>query len=347
MDLTWLSELEDVSPGALTVRAQALSINDQGRLVWDVFFPREDVDSTKLSELTTTDFRPAADRREWNQRGRLIPLKTPSIKDLEMVPIEAYFTVDELEMQRLNERLLGNAELIREQIGVSIPRRTDGLVTSDYRRIEVDVFNAWANGEIAARDPQTGRIVTTSFGFPAARYTTAATAWNGAVNAYDEFIAFLEAAQDEVGAIEGAVMRLATLNVIKADAPQPDAIELTRAQLQQRVQDELGTAFRIVTLENTVEVFNDGGTATTQTKIWPAQKVAVIPAGTMVGTTKFAPVSRAFEVSRAEPEAQIDVRGVTVYHETANGGRELTVEAQVNAFPVPDEQKLFVIDAGV
>jgi hypothetical protein len=41
-----------------------------------MFFPRRDVDSIDLDDVTTIDYRPASDRREWNQRGRLIPVKS-------------------------------------------------------------------------------------------------------------------------------------------------------------------------------------------------------------------------------------------------------------------------------
>jgi hypothetical protein len=36
----------------------------------------KNVDSVDLDDVTTLDYRPASDRREWNQRGRLIPVKT-------------------------------------------------------------------------------------------------------------------------------------------------------------------------------------------------------------------------------------------------------------------------------
>lgn len=350
---TWIDQLQEiVDSAALTVRAQTLSPNDDGSLLWDGFMPRNDVESTELSELVQTDFRPVADRREWNQRGRLIVPERPSSKKLQMIPIEAYFKIDEFEMQKLAERLLGNFDVARREMRVSIQQRSDDIVLADFRRIEVDVMQAWANGQITAKDPQTGRTVTVSYGFDSSRYQTAATAWNdGAVNAYDEFISFLEDSVDKVGPIEGAVMRLATLKEIQKDAPNPfsnqSGIKPTRGQLQERVSDDMGTEIRLVTIENTVDVYDDGGLATTSTKVWPAQKVAVIPAGTNVGTTAFAPVQRAFELAAAEPDAQIDIRGVTVVSETGGNGRELTTEAQVNAFPVPNEQKLNVIDAGV
>jgi hypothetical protein len=99
-------------------------------------------------------------------------------------------------------------------------------------------------------------------------------------------------------------------------------------------------------MEDTLEVFNDGGTASTSTKVWAAHKIAVVPAGTSVGYSAFAPVIRAMDIARALPQAKVDTNGQTAFYEEHNNGRELSVEVQVNAMPVPDEQKLFVIDVG-
>lgn len=348
-DFTWLAEARELQPAALTVRAQTISPNDTGRLFWDAFFPRVPANSVRLDDILTLDYRPVADRREWNLRGRYIPMQTPPRRTIEMVPIEAYDKIAEREMQMLMERSFGNDEIIRRIIGASIPQRTDKLVQADYRRIEVDAFSAWALGQITVMDPGTGQSQTVSLEFDTARYDTAATAWNdGGVNGWDEFIAWLEDGIDSIGPIAGAVMRLATFKAIQADAPQGvNAVVLTREQVRQRVEDELGAAFTFYILEHHVDVFDDAGIAHTATKVWPAQQVAAVPVGERVGNTHFAPVARAMELSAQVPEAGIDVRGVTVYHETENGGRALAIEAQVNALPLPDEQKLWVIDAGV
>jgi hypothetical protein len=37
----WTESIDEVSPAALTVLAQAVSPNDNGRLKWDMFFPRK------------------------------------------------------------------------------------------------------------------------------------------------------------------------------------------------------------------------------------------------------------------------------------------------------------------
>ena len=349
---TWIAQEADLSAAALTVRAQTLPLDDQGTLLWNSFFPRRDVDSIKLSQIAQVDFRPVSDRREWNARGRLIPIKVPNLAEIEMIPIESYFKIAEREIQELEERTVGNEALFRQLVGVSIPDRTDGLAQANLRRIEVDAMRAWALGTIVTRNAVTNASETISFGFNAARYEVAGTAWNnGAVNAYDLFLQWLGRAIDLIGPVQGAMMRLATFNAIKADAPNPFSptatIPMTRRQLEDRISDELGSAFRFYINETTVDEFTDGGVVVARNKVWPAEQVAAVPLGEIVGSTAFAPVARAFEIARNTPNAGIDIRGQTAYVEVENGGRGLTVECQVNALTVPDEAKVAVVDAGV
>lgn len=346
----WLALLLNLSPAALTVRAQALSPNDMGRLLWDLFFPRRNVDSVDLADVLTLDDRPAADRREWNGPGRLIPIVTPTTRDISMVPIEAYDKISEKEMQHLMERFVGNAQLIADTIGVSLPDRSDRLALACYRRLELDAFKAWLTGTIVQRNPQdASKTYTASFAISGSRITTAGTAWNdSSLNAYDEFIAWMEDGIDAVGPAIGAMMRLATLKAIQADAPDlANGVPMTRAGLESRIQDDLGSPFQFFVNEQSVDVFDDGGTAKTRTKVFTAHKVAMIPQGSAVGYSGFAPVVRAMELSAQVPEAGVDVRGVTIYHDPHNAGKELEIQGQLNALPVPDEEKVWVIDAGV
>lgn len=352
-DFTWLAAEEELSAAALTVRAQTVDPTDQGKLMWDAFMPRRNVDQTKLASLSTQDIRITADRREWNARGRLIPLYTPPRKELEWVPIEAYFTLEEKEINDLMNEVRGNAALFRSVIAARIPARTEMLAMANWRRLELDVMRAWANGEITSMNPQDGTTFTVDYGFDAARYLTATTAWDdGGVNAYNLFLAWLQDAYEACGPIKGAMMRSATRAAIIADAPNamPGAISgltPTISATEARIQDETGFPFRFYINENTVSTFNDGGVSRTTVKVWPAQKVAAIPADNIVGSTAFAPVVRAYDISTQAPNAGIDVRGITIFHDIAGNGRELTVEGQFNPMPDPDEQKLFVIDAGV
>lgn len=348
----WLALQDALSPAALTVRAQAMPPNDTGEtLLWDTFLPRENVNSVELNDLTALDYRPAADRREWNARGRRIPMIIPARRKVSIVPIEANDKIDEHEMQRLAESASGNQTIVQDAIGATIPKRVDRLVESVYRRLEVDAMSAWALGTITQRDPEdASKTFVASFGFSASRYTTAATAWNDAgVNAYDLLQAFIVSAEDLVGPIEGVMLRLATMNAILADAPNlQNSVKMTRMQLADRISEDAGRSFEFFLNENSVDIFNDGGLAFTRTKIWPAQVIAAVPQGQKIGSTAFAPVTRAMELaSQVGTQAGIDVRGVTVFYEESNGGRELSIEAQANALPVPDEQKLRVENVGV
>lgn len=333
----------------LTVRAQAISPNDNGRLSWDMFFPRQDVDSTDINELTELDFRPVADRREWNARGRLIPFQAPEKKEIEFIPIESRDQMREKEMNKLATETRGNEAVVNDVMGNRLNDRVERLAMANYRRVEVDAFKVWTSGTIVQTEPESGRTFTTSFSIDSGRLQTAGTAWNdGSVNAYDLFLAWLLEGVDEIGAIEGAMMRRATYNAILADAPDlPNGVTMTRSQIEDRITQDLGFGFRFYVNENSLDVFNDGGTAVTRTKVYPAQKVVLVPAGNRVGNTAFAPVVRAMDLARQAGDAGIDVRGNTVYYEASNGGRQLDIECQLNALPVPNEQLVWGIDAGV
>jgi hypothetical protein len=336
--------VEELSPASLTVVAQTISANNTGRLRWPLFFPRQNVDSVDLKEVTTIDFRPVSDRREWNSRGRLIPDITPPVRELAMIPVEGYYKWDEYEMQKLSERANANSEVINQILGRSIPGKVAQIVEANDRRIEVDAFTAWATGTNVAKNPQTGTTHTVSFGFAADRLTTAGTAWDDAgQNAYDLLISFLEDAQDKIGPVVGVVLRTALHRAIHADAPNgPLGTIIPRGRLAESVSDDLGIPFNFFLFDDTLDVFNDGGTATTATNVWPAGYIAAVPSGGAVGRTVFAPVRRAMELVGSLPNSGIDQRGQTVYYEEGVTGRDLTVEVQVNPFTIPNEQKLRV-----
>lgn len=338
---SWVLAVEELGDAAASVRAQALPPNDRDRLVMPIFFPEENTNSVKLKELLTTDFRPASDRRDWNLRGRLIPIQTLRPQELEMIPIEAYFKLAEREMQELVERTLGDEGVIRRIIGADIPSRTDGLVFSNKRREEFDAAQAWSTGQITAMNPTNGAVGTVSYGFDVARYQT--TSW--AVNPYTKFLAWVEAGEDAIGGpSRGAVTRRAVYEAVRADAPQGlNAIPLTRSQFQAQVEADLGHSFTFFILENQLDKFNDAGlTNYTRTNVWPAATIALVPAGTVIGAKKKAPVARAYALARVTPEAEIDVRGMSVFTEVAGNGRELTRECQINSFPVPAENNIWV-----
>lgn len=338
---SWITAVDEFSDAGATVRAQALPPNDRDRLVMPIFFPEEDADSVKLSNLLTSDFRPAADRRDWNLRGRLIPVETLRRQELEMIPIESYFKLAEREMQELVERTLGNESVIREIIGVSLPKRTDGLVFSNRRREEFDAAEAWSKGTITAMNPSNGATGTVSYGFDAARYQT--DSW--AVTPYTKFLAWVQAGEDAIGGpSRGAVTRRAVYQQIQADAPQGiNSVPLTPSQFEGQVQSDLGHGFTFYILENRLDKFLDAGlTNYARTNVWPAATIALVPAGTTVGSKKKAPVARAFQLARVNPDAEINVRGMSVFTEVAGNGREMTRECQINSFPVPNENDMWV-----
>ena len=166
---SWLGAVEDVSSEALTVRAQNLPQNDRDRLVMDVFFPTQGVASIRLRTITTIDFRPVSDRREWNTRGRKIPTRTPKMDELEMIPIESTFDLNEYELQRLLEPIDGNEALFRNIIQRSIPQRVDALVNANRRRFEMDAAQAWYSGTLTVMNPQLGTTQTVSLNFDSSR----------------------------------------------------------------------------------------------------------------------------------------------------------------------------------
>lgn len=356
----WVGREAQLANARYTVLAQAINPNDDGALLWDVFMPRRNVPSVKISTLTALiPKRFVSDRREWNARGRYIPQEFPGTAELEMVPIEDYFKLAEREIQDIEERLGGRGNLVGvpeflAEVGIDLESRVQSLVQANYRRVEVDTFNAWANGQVTARNPVTGATYTMSYGIDATRYQTAGVAWTGGSGgtAYTNFVTWLLAAFDRGIQIAGAMMRLSTREAIRTSAPNlalaPGSNQAPiLADVEARIQDETGSDFRFYTNERTLDIFATGGLATTQTKVWPANTIAVVPAGEAVGYNAFAPVSRAAQLAREVPEARIDRNGMAVFAESANNGRELTVEAQVNAMPVLDESRIYVINAGV
>jgi hypothetical protein len=348
-NFSWTEKVDELSPAALTVRAQAVSPNDNGKLLWDLFFPRQNVDSVDLKDITIADYRPASDRREWNQRGRTIPLKTPSVRDVSIVPIEGNYRWGEYELQKLNERVGGNAALIAELMQSSVPDRIQAIAAANYRRLEIDSFEAWALGQLTQRNPQNAaETYVANFLFDSSRYQTAGTAWNDpSLNAYDELMDWLDDAEDAIGGVRGVMCRRNFVREVLADAPDlAGGAKMTLSQLEDRIQQDKGFEFGFFANERTVDEFTDGGTATTTKKIWTAEKVAAVPIGTAVGKAAFAPVVRAMDIARALPQAKVDTNGQTAFYEEHNNGRELSVEVQVNAAPIPSEQLIYVVDVG-
>lgn len=350
MAASWLQLEASLSPAALTVLAQSIDPNNTGALVWDTFFPRRDVPSVDLQNITAIENRFVADRREWNARGRRLPLITPEIRPAKIIPVEANFAINEYEMQKLRESAGVNQAAFRAAARVALPDRVIDATRSIYRRIEIDANTAWATGIITQKNPETGSTFAATQLSDATRYLTASPTWDDAgTNAYDALLAFVTAAQAKIGTVIGVRLKLATLNAILTDAPEQSAgVPMQRGNLAARVAGDLGFPFQFSVSDETLDVFTDGGTATTSTAVWPVGYVAAIPAGFAVGYTAFAPVVRAMDLSANTGRmAGIDVNGVTVYYEETNNGRQLDVEVQANPLPILDKQKVYTTNAGV
>jgi hypothetical protein len=347
----WLEQEAGLTSAALTVRAQAISPNDNGRLRWPAVMPRVDIPDIDIQTITNIDFRPVAERRGWNAPGRIVHLPTPKRGELSLVPIETTHRIEEYEMTKLLTRTLGNQDVFRQIIRASLPARVDVLTGANYRRIEIDVFNSWQNGTVTVRNPRDNSTYTVSYGFDAARYVTPGTTWAAATNAFNELTASIRTAQDYIGPVGGVMLRQSTLNEIIADAPNPfsfnSAVQPTTREIENRLTDMFGIPFGFAVNEDTTSPYTDVGFAQTKTKVWQTGKVAFIPANDFIGTTGFAPVGRAIELAGVNPDARIDVNGMTVYRFSKNDGKEFQMDAQVNAIPLPDENRIFVMNVGV
>ncbi|MDX1546653.1 MAG: hypothetical protein R3247_06680 [Rhodothermales bacterium] len=352
-----LGRVQEIDAATLTVREQARLANNLPELRWSIFFPRQNSDSIRIAEMRTLDLRPVADRRPWGGRGRYIPLEQGKLVELEMAPIEAYFTYDEYLMQRLMERNAQRIDLALDALRVKIPQRAEVLADADYRRVEVDAFWAWRTGEIVAKDPESEQTLTVNLGFDAARYVTPAQAWTNST-AWAELLQHAYEARNMFGAApRGALVRQSTLTAIGESAPASGitGFKRSRAELEDRIAQELGSEFTFRVEERTVDVFTGKGNATVATKVWPGTEVAFIPPQVSVGSTFFAPVYRAQMMAQGGqngvpgglPRDFIDVRGVTLFYLRNEDGKSMTLEAQLNALPIPDERRVYIVDGQI
>jgi hypothetical protein len=351
---SWITQYQALAPANLIVRAQAVPVFDTGQLTYPRFYERQDSDSIKLRDIVKPIWRPVADRREWSGNGRPISPKTSNIRDMEMIPIAPNHTLGEYEMQRLLETNGGNAEMARKALGVDVQSRVELLAMAAYYRLEVDANKSWCDGTIVVRDPDTGTATTYTLPVDSGRYTTAGTAWNNAgVNAFTAFVNWLKDGQDTIGAIEGVRLRRATFNEIQADAPAAifrianQVAQIGTNELMRAVEDMIGGSFYFDIVEGTVDLYTGQGSTTAKTKLWTAQKVAAIPAGGRIGSVYHAPVLRSMDLALNLPQAKIDVRDVSIFPIVQNEGKDLKLDGQLNALPIPDDQLLWVIDAGV
>jgi hypothetical protein len=308
-----ISQLDALNGPALTIRAQALSELDPPdvELTWRGIAPRRDVDSVFLGEIFEVDHRPVAERREWDARGKFIPVKSPRILQWSMLPISSYFHLSEYEMQRMLEQHRDNQERFLLAARARVTDRADTHAIAANLRVEVDFYNAWLNNQVDVMNPTDGSRRTVAINLNGARYPTEDWLNN---NAWEAFVNAAKDARNLVGPLAGCVMRTATLEKIQQDAPQPLAVRLTMTELEQRIQQELGTGFTIREDERTVDIFDDTGVSTTRTNIFTAQKVAFVPRSnnSQIGWTYFTPNVLAMDLDPNIPDNTFDLRGARI-----------------------------------
>lgn len=341
---SFIEKVKALGSGAVTVREQARLAENPDNLRWGTLFPRVNAPSIKIAELYAVDHRPISDRRPWNSPGRVITLKNPKLREVEMLPIEGKINYGEREMQLMTERFLGNEQTMAEQLKLNISSVITHLNDANNRRIERDALHSWLNNQLIVRNPVTGNSYTVALGYDAARYVT--EDWT--TGAYTKFLAAVRVAIRTLPSVVGCMMRESTYSAIIADGPSVpgSTAPMTRTQFLAHLQGELGQPFGIVVDERTAEEYQTGGTALTTVNYFTAQKVAFLTS-TPIGNTHFAPVARAYQFMNQIPVDMRDANGFWTFIEPQNSGKELEVQAQVNAITIPDERNVLVYSVGV
>jgi len=346
MPFNWLDKYAALTSLNLTIREQTRTAENPLDLRYRAIFPRTPAPSVKLSSITTVDFRPVGGRREWNAQGREIPERLGPARDFEMVPINPTHHIDERLLQLYGES--GVEELLRRGVIGDLNTWPQRLADATERQLEVEAFTSWFNGVITVMDPKSGTTVTVSMGFDAATsYPTAGTIWSDpGQDAYDNFLAAIQAAQTKFGSIGAARTRRAVYREIIKDAPTgPNGLRPTFSSLQDRVREEGFPEMTLIVDERTYDGFTDGGSATTTANYVPAGKIAFQPASGVVGATHVAPVVRAYDFLTGANRSLAN--GIVIFRSEKNDGKTLMIEAQENAIVMPDESKVYVVDTGV
>lgn len=343
----WLTKSKTLNAGALTVRAQSLPEDDNGELLYPLFFPKRSVDSMDAHEIVTLDYRPVAGRREWNAPERRLGLKLPETKDLEFVPIGSDHLIGEKELDRLDSRVDGNEQVYRRLIGADIPSRAEMLAQSCYRQLELDCFEVWTKGTLTQIDPQSTNYYTVSYQIESGRIQSVGTAWSAAANAYNEFIAWLKDAKRAIGRLEGVLAKSDVYETILADVPTVNGLPLRGDDLLKRIKDDAQLeTFNFFEHNGAVDLPVNSGTSTIRTDVFPDRYMVAIPRGGTVGNAAVAPVRRARELVRAMPQAKINIRDVTIFYFGENDDKGLKIVSQFNAYPLINDGKVFSINVG-
>lgn len=346
MAFNFLARVDAITPRNLTIREATRLAQNPNDLRWRAIFPRNPVDSIRLRDITTVDFRPVGGRREFNAQGREIPEMVGPVRDATIVPINPTHHIDEERMAILREP--GIAELVQRGVIADVDRWARILADAADRQIERDAFLAWSTGAITVKDPKGGQDATqtVSLGFSASRYVTEGTAWNVVSNAYNRLLFHVGEAVRLIGSVGVIRMRLATAQEVAADAPTgPNQIRATIGNVQDRLSEEGFGPVRIVIDERTYDDFTDGGSATAATAYIPTGRVLFQPANGVVGATHFAPVTRAEDYMGQSGIRRDQLQDFTVFYREKNDGKSLMVEAQANALSLPNESSVYVVNA--
>ncbi len=343
-----------LSSPQLTVLSQAIGVDEvdpAGNFMFPQYFPFVDAGSIDIEQLFTLDYRPVATRRAWDAHGKEIPMKFPQLRGLTMVPLEARHGIGEEMLHRITEMAQGNQAIFNREVMARVPDVVALITEAVWRAAEVEAAEAWAKGTITAKNPTSGATATTSLGFSASRIQTAVTPWDDAgVNAYSLFIAWLRQAKSMVGNIGGVVTSTLVYEAIRADAPNildygGGGVLVGAELLERQISQDARTPFRFILNDTEVDVFTDGGSAHTRTRVWDESYIAVVPASGRIGMTHRASVAKAYDYLSAEPT--IDVRGTVVTNNSENKGKYADLQCQANWLAVPDENNVFTIDTGI
>lgn len=342
--LAAVSNREELTAANLTIREQARLAENPNDLRWIGIAPRVETRSIKISEITKVDFRAIAGRRAWDAGARELAERLGPAVNWRIMPMGAKHTIDEEQLQLLRERTGNLPQLIQAEIVKDVTQWPSFLSDAVDRSIEVELFEAWMKHQITVKDPETSEAVVVDLQFDDERYPVEGTAWNDAgINAYDRFRYHLKVARRKIGSVGGVRLRQVTLDEVLKDAPvTPAGYAMTMTEMTARLREEVPEFKGFITDERTYDANNGTGAVDEQFYV-PTGRVAFQPADGRVGNTHFAPVTRAFDYVKSD---KVSLHNVTVFHYTKNEGKSLVIEAEALPLPLPDERRVYVVNAG-
>lgn len=351
MPFSFLGRAERLAPRNITIREQARLAENPNDLRWPDMAPRQEVDSTKFSEITKREYRPVAERRGWDAQSREIPDVTGVERKGKIAPIGLTKTWGEEELQEIGDLVDGNDELAGKRLMRDVESRGPELADAVDRRIELDFFTSWHSNVITVRDGLTNESVSVNMQVDATRYVTELTPWtDNSVNAWVRFADLCHQAQKKLGSLKGVRMRRVVADRILKDAPaqvignQATGLKATIEDLEKFLRaNKLDVT--IIIDERTVNTFVNAGGVFTDTYLVPTSKILFQPASGVVASTKFAAVRRATQYVKNVTTSQM--KNVVLFWHTFNEGKALKLEATAIAVPLMNELATFVADVGL